>query len=117
MSATTPRRQFCILVVDDEAVVVSAVGRALRRRGDQVLVAPSLDEARQLLQRPGCQVDHALIDLTLPDGDGLSFAVELHLRYPHIRITLTTGGNVPMVTDFGILLKPFTIYELWAAIA
>lgn len=114
---TSDTRQFCILVVDDEAAVALAVRRALRRRGDQILMAQSVAEAWRLLREPRERpIDHALIDLTLPDGDGLTLAVDLHTAYPRILITLTTGGSAPGGTDFGILLKPFTINELWAAV-
>ena len=114
---TSASRQFCILVVDDDAAVALSVRRAFRRRGDQVLTAQSVAEAWLLLQeRPERPIDHALIDLTLPDGDGLTLAVDLHTAYPHIRITLTTGGSAPVSTDFGLLPKPFTVNELWAAV-
>lgn len=110
-------RQLRLLVVDDECPVAAIVERALRRRHDIVLLAASIGAARRLVETSRDPLDIAVIDLTLPDGDGLAFAGELHRQHPELRIILTTGGPDPMVTGFGLLRKPFTIDELWATVA
>ena len=110
-------RQLRLLVVDDECPVAAIVEKALRRRHDTVLLAGSIGAARRLVETARDPLDIAVIDLTLPDGDGLAYAGELHRQYPEIRIILTTGGNDPLVADFGFLRKPFTIDELWATVA
>lgn len=58
-----------ILVVDDESlirVLVADVGESL---GHEVLTAASIKEGQDLAQRG---VDIVLLDVLLPDGDGLA---------------------------------------------
>lgn len=59
----------CVLVVEDEAVLRRNLTRLLERRGLAVVAASSVTEARALLQRAA--VDAAILDVSLPDGDGL----------------------------------------------
>ena len=71
-----------ILLVDDDAhfreVFIRAVGRALAPEGLDAafLEAGSLAEARAKLREGG--LDAALIDVGLPDGDGLDLVREIH---------------------------------------
>jgi CheY-like chemotaxis protein len=106
-----------ILVVEDEEIIAGLVRKLLHRRGDNVLIARTAAEAWDRLERNQGKVQRALIDLTLPDIDGLTLATQIHARYPEIGIVLTTGGTDPLVSEFGILLKPFDAQELWAKLA
>lgn len=62
-------RGRCVLVVEDEAVLRRNLTRLLERRGLVVVAAASVMEARAFLQR--AEVDAAILDVSLPDGDGL----------------------------------------------
>jgi two-component system response regulator DevR len=72
----------CILVVDDDAGFREVFARALRRamaaeRFDVAFVgAGSISEARAQLREGG--LDAALIDVRLPDGDGLDLVRKLN---------------------------------------
>ena len=58
-----------VLIVEDETLLRRCLTRLLERRGHRVLPAGSIEEARELLaQEP---VDAAILDVGLPDGDGL----------------------------------------------
>ena len=61
----TPR----LLIVEDEAVLRRVLGDYYARRGMQVSVAGSIAAARRLLAER--VFDLFLIDVQLPDGDGL----------------------------------------------
>jgi CheY-like chemotaxis protein len=71
-----------ILLVEDHAlfreVVAQAIGKALADEGLKVafVEAGTLAEARTRLREGG--LDAALIDITLPDGDGLELVGEMH---------------------------------------
>jgi len=106
-----------MLVVDDEASIPDLIRRMLRRAGDCVYPAHSVAEAWTELAGHEDGIDRALIDLKLPDGDGLTLAVEVHAAYPDIHILLMSGGDSPLATEFDMLQKPFTMNELHAAIA
>jgi len=58
-----------ILIVDDEAVIRSALRRLLEREGYATAEAGRLDEARALCAQSS--FDLVICDLRLPDGDGM----------------------------------------------
>jgi two-component system, OmpR family, response regulator len=106
-----------IAVIDDEIAIANSIVRSLRRRGDVVVVAHSVQGGRDLLALHQGAVERVLIDRSLPDGDGLQLAEELHRTYPALAIIIMTGGEPPGTTEFAYLGKPFTLEELWAAVA
>jgi len=61
-----------VLVVDDELDVTSVLGEALRKRGHQVAVASTGHEAIETAE--AFQPDAALVDVGLPDIDGVTLA-------------------------------------------
>lgn len=78
-----------ILVVDDHAGIRRTLAAWLARRGFEVQQAASLAEARQLMQQNGYRF--LLLDLNLPDGDGLEL-VHLSRRHgadPHVCLMST----------------------------
>ena len=80
-----------ILVVDDESLIrilVADVGESL---GHEVLTAASIKEGQDLAQRG---VDIVLLDVLLPDGDGLAH-VETFSQLPGRPdvIIITGHGN------------------------
>lgn len=79
------------LLLDDDALYRNTLARALQRRGIQIELAASADEA---LQRVRAQPpDFALIDLKLAEGDGtgLDLIAPLRAAAPQMRIVLVTG--------------------------
>jgi CheY-like chemotaxis protein len=61
-----------VLVVDDERDVTTVLGAALRDRGHEVAVASTGREAIETAER--FQPDVALVDVGLPDIDGVTLA-------------------------------------------
>ena len=65
-----------ILVVEDEASIRELVALNLKMTGWEVLEAPSAERALELIQKnPPCDV--ALLDIMLPEEDGLSVLKKL----------------------------------------
>lgn len=64
-----------VLVIDDEPAVVDVLVFSLRRSGFTVDVAGTLQEGRRLLASQS--FDLLMLDLGLPDGDGLEFCRQL----------------------------------------
>jgi two-component system OmpR family response regulator len=73
-----------VLLVEDHLPLADAVGDALRRAGFTVDHAATADAAREMASL--AQYTLAILDLGLPDGDGLSLL-------PVIR----GGGRVPVI--------------------
>ena len=75
-----------ILLVDDEPAIRESLAFALRRDGFDVEQAASLREARNLTDA----AELVILDLVLPDGNGLEFLRALRSRsdVPVTRFTI-----------------------------
>lgn len=88
-----------ILLVEDEpanrALVRAIVARAARPElGNPVLhEATTLGEARQLLARHA--VDIVLLDVRLPDGNGLALAREIKTAADSARVVIVSASVLP----------------------
>ena len=82
-------RDKSILLVDDDRVFRSVLGRSLSRRGMRVLAADSLSEAfGQIMAHP---LHYTLLDLKIGLDSGLDLIPELLDHQPHCRIVVLTG--------------------------
>ena len=79
----------CLLIVDDEARILSALRRALRREGYEIITAETAGEALRILdERP---VDAILSDQKMPGMSGAQFLAEAARRRPAAARMLITG--------------------------
>ncbi len=108
------------LVVDDESSLRTALFRILDRQGFQVVTANSKREAEALIATD-TPFDLALVDLRLPDGDGLELMQRIRQMPMHAScqvIILTGHGtieNAVKATQMGayhFVTKPFNMEEL-----
>jgi len=78
-----------LLLVDDDEAFLQVLGKALSRRGFDVLSTASLQSARSLLesQRPA----YAVVDLKLDGDSGLELIPELENINPEMVIIVLTG--------------------------
>ena len=114
-------RRPVVLLVDDEAHILSALRRALRREGYEILAAASAAEALALLEeRP---VDLVLSDQKMPGTSGLELLRRVAARHPGVARLLITGWpeEVPAAEReaLGIralLPKPWDVGELREAL-
>lgn len=109
-----------ILIVDDETDIRSLLRTYLGAQGLRVSEAGSAAEALRLLSRQ--TPDLALIDLGLPDQDGLSLISTVRDRH-QIPIIILTGRGETVSKVVGLELgaddyvtKPFDLRELLARI-
>lgn len=78
-----------LLLVDDDAVFVGRLARAMEKRGFIPETAESVAAGRAIaLTRPPA---YAVIDLRLEDGNGLDVVEALRDRRPECRIIVLTG--------------------------
>lgn len=107
-----------ILIVDDSADVTGALRVLFEETGNDVSVANTIRDAVAVADTRA--VDVMLLDLTLPDGDGLSVLAAMRARDTEPRVTAAlTGHAEPEVaarcTAAGcqaVLVKPVPIAEL-----
>ena len=78
-----------LLIVDDEARILSALKRALRREGYEIVTAETVYEALRILdERP---VDAILTDQKMPGMNGAQFLAEAARRRPTAARLIITG--------------------------
>src|SRR5262245_3402156 len=83
-----------ILVVDDEAVVAGVLRGLLRKEGHRVEVASDAASARVLLESDAAW-DAVLLDVMLPDADGLHVLRWVREREPALAVVMITAfGSV-----------------------
>jgi two-component system OmpR family response regulator len=116
-----PKAVARILVVDDDDSIRELLGMALRHVGFEVELAGTCLDARNLLERNS--PDLIVLDVMLPDGDGIDFCKRLRaggLRASVLFLTArdTTEDKVRGLTVGGddYLTKPFSLEELVARI-
>src|SRR4051794_17725792 len=78
-----------VLIVDDDAAVRLPMRRYLTSRGYDVAEATGVASA--LAEWTGARADAAIVDFSLPDGDGLSLMRQLKALEPSLPIVLLTG--------------------------
>jgi CheY-like chemotaxis protein len=117
-----------ILLVEDEAPNRALARAVLARSTDPrvagivLLEAPNLARAREILDSQ--HVDLILLDVRLPDGDGLTLAAELHDRLADRPIVVVLSASVlPSEQDAALrsgadafLPKPYHPNELVALV-
>lgn len=77
------------LIVDDDSAFTRVLSRAMSRRGFNVQVARSAEQA-ELLLNDFCP-DYATVDLKMEGNSGLMLIPSLHQANPDMRILMLTG--------------------------
>lgn len=117
----TPRT-LRVLVVEDNADVAELLVQVLVSQGHAASMAADGAEAlRAVAAQP---VDVVLLDLGLPDMDGLEVARRIHVAWPDVHVVALTGYAAERIAEplrEGVfadhLLKPVDIAALRGALA
>ena len=118
MRAPTARRK--VLFVEDETALRRTYNRVFAERYD-IAFAASGTEARRQLQEFDPEV--VVLDLRLPDTDGVTLLQEIRVQRPSLPVIVTTAYvsmepliNVLDLGHSGYLIKPFDMEALAARI-
>jgi DNA-binding response OmpR family regulator len=112
-----------LLLIDDDARLATMVGDYLGNAGYEVVHAPTLAAGRERLANQ--HFDALVLDLMLPDGDGLDLTRELRAapRTRALPLLMLTARGEPLDRIVGLelgaddyLAKPFEPRELLARI-
>lgn len=104
------------VVVEDETFLRKELQSVLAAAGAEVTAAGTLAAARRALEGGGA--DLLLLDVNLPDGNGLDFLSEIDAGETLVTLVMTAAGNIDTViralrlgaADY--LAKPFSTEEL-----
>jgi two-component system, OmpR family, response regulator len=110
-----------VLLIEDEVRTLAFVARALRAEG--IVVVASGDGSEGLARALAHDHDLVILDLRLPNVDGLTLLRELHERKPDLPVLiLSARGDLRSKLDgfelgaADYLVKPFSLAELLARV-
>ena len=115
----TKTEKFCVLVLDDDICLTTVVTKALRNGlpNAEVLTARSVAEAQLLLSE--YKIQFFILDVNLPDGDGIDFLCDVRTLFPDARVMMVTSVALPQheeqTRELGVLLyrqKPVDTREI-----
>ena len=99
-----------ILVIDDEKLTLSIVGKVLADAGYDVNTCASTEAKRNLSDN---EYDLVLTDVQMPDVDGVEVAVFIRTELPELKkkmpiIGMSSGGDMYDAQASLDMIKPFT---------
>jgi DNA-binding NtrC family response regulator len=110
--------QIKVLVVDDDQTLRAALYRIFSRKGFHVITTSSVKEAEHVITVEPA-IDLVLLDIKLPDGDGIDILKLVKQKYDGTPVLVLTGfGSVDMAVEatklgaYHFMTKPFNIEEL-----
>lgn len=112
----TSLKNSSLLLLEDEPLLRRRIAAHLGKNGVDVTTVGTLAEARQALR--GLEFDFALLDLHLPDGQGLALLDDNSIPASAVTIIMTAEGGVAGAVEAmrhgaaDYLVKPFDLDEL-----
>lgn len=110
-----------ILIVDDDPYIRLSLGDRLRRTEYRIFEAESCSKTRELIKKH--ELDLILLDLQLPDGDGLELLDEVSQSGESLEvIVITAHGSIEKAVEAmrrgaqDFLQKPFELTDMEARI-
>jgi ATP-dependent Clp protease ATP-binding subunit ClpA/ActR/RegA family two-component response regulator len=109
----TIQRRRTLLIVDDNSDFLRLLSLYVEGASSwRLITAQSAAEAQTLTA--GMEIDCALLDMALPDGNGLKVGQQLKARNSSVQIIIMTGGALTLdedqtcrKEDFQVIYKPF----------
>jgi two-component system response regulator AtoC len=112
---------YSILVVDDEALTLRTIGRALQAEGYEVRVAMSGEEGLKLFQEEATEM--ALLDVVLPGIDGIEVLRQIKKRNSATVVLMMSAYHMVdravesmKLGAYDYLIKPFHIVDMLSTV-
>jgi DNA-binding NarL/FixJ family response regulator len=86
-----------VLIADDHKLMVDGVKRALAEAGDFEIVGEAQNGAQVLPLVSRLRPDMVLLDLRMPQMDGLQCLAEIRERYPNTKVVILSVSTDPEV--------------------
>ncbi|MCG8685205.1 MAG: sigma-54 dependent transcriptional regulator [Desulfobacterales bacterium] len=110
-----------ILVIDDDALIRETLSTCIKSIGHSFRGAETIQEGVKLVSEN--EFDLVLLDVNLPDGDGIDILPEIKKNQPTPEVIIitaegnTTGAEMALENDvWDYILKPFSTNEIKLAI-
>jgi len=108
-----------VLLIDDEQYILDIMSRMLERRGFRTKQAANATRGIDLYSRHAGEISLVILDMTMPEIDGISCAKRLFAINPEACIVLSSGYSKEVLKDHigdleiaGFLQKPYSQKEL-----
>jgi two-component system response regulator HydG len=112
-----PNRETTILIIDDEKPIRESLSRTLRQEEYQVRVAENGATGLHYLQSE--RIDLAVVDMVLPDWNGVELLKRIKGEWPEVEVLLVTAyGTIESAVEamkygaYDFLTKPFKQAQL-----
>lgn len=123
MSYPFPALSTTILVVDDERISRRVAYRILSEEGYRVLEAENYPETISVLGQARGRIDLVMIDVVMPEWDGVELASHILEEWPEQRILFMSAHPAEVLVRHGLksldvpfLAKPYTRDEALAKV-
>jgi len=107
-----------VLIVEDAQALARNIAAFLQRRAIHVEITDTLGGAIERLES-GTEFDVLLLDVGLPDGNGLEFFSQISPDYPELRMIAMSGGDLELpeiatrkAGGISFLAKPFALSRI-----
>jgi PAS domain S-box-containing protein len=117
--AAAPAMSGTVLVVDDEEIVRMVCKEMVESLGLQVLTAVDGRDAVDLFTKHADSISHVILDLSMPNMDGMAAFTELVRIKPGIKVILSSGFDekdslqrLPGPGPAGFIQKPYSLKNL-----
>ena len=104
-----------VLIVEDEAEILTLAKIAMKRYGYNVLSAQSPSDALAICEKCGDKIDLLITDVIMPEMNGKELKDRIEVKYPTIKVLFMSGYPADIVAHRGVLeegveflQKPFT---------
>ncbi len=125
MNLDMPRAdKISVLICDDDDLVRETLVDALSSQDMHVIEARDGDECLQAMAQSACDV--VVVDIVMPQREGLGTIIEIGKRYPFQKVVAISGGGRTKTNDYlqmaavlgahRTLTKPFEPQALIAAV-
>jgi len=108
-----------ILLVEDEDAVRVFSTRALKNKGYNVYEARSGEEALEVLEKHGDEIDLTVTDVVMPQMDGPTLYKHMQARWPRMKVVFVSGYTEDRLREqfksgevIHFLGKPFSLKQL-----
>src|SRR3954451_2504975 len=123
MSAETAGAPVTVFLLDDHEIVRRGVADVLESDPGVRVIGEAKNAAEALARVPALRPDVAVLDVRLPDGDGVSVCRELRSRIPELKVIMLTSYSddealfeAILAGASGYLLKQILGQDLVAAV-
>lgn len=112
-----------VLVVDDEKSVLTICSKMLKISGFDVITARGGAEAIEKFRANANEITAVIMDLTMPNMDGISATSKIREIRPETKVILASGFNkdelghcLQELAPCGFIRKPYTLVQLQEAL-